>query len=100
MLYIYNQGKIFGVYIETVSWRGMRCTVEASASGGDVRADIREGRALGKSLVASVRVLDDDGRVSMVVSEDKYEGVEATVVLLDEDDTVLAQQNTRVGESR
>ena len=86
--------------IKTVTWRGMRCTVEGSAAGGEVRADIREGPALGKSLVASVRALDGEGRASLVVKEDRYEGAEATIVLLDESDVVLAQKNTRVGEQR
>ena len=86
--------------IKTVTWRGMRCTVEGSAAGGEVRADIREGPALGKSLVASVRALDGEGRASLVVKEDRYEGAEATIVLLDESDVVLAQMNTRVGEQR
>jgi hypothetical protein len=84
--------------VETVTWRGMRCTVEASTAGGEVRVDIREGRALGKTLVASIRTLDDEGRASLVVKDDKYEGAEATIVLLDETDVVLAQKTTRIGE--
>jgi len=84
--------------VKTVTWRGMRCTVEASTAGGEIRADIREGKALGQSLVASVRALDEEGRASLVVKDDKFEGAEATVVLLDENDVILAQKNTRVGE--
>ncbi len=86
--------------IESLTWRGMRCAVEATFAGGEVRVDIREGRALGKSLVASVRALDDEGRASLVVGDDRFEGTEATVVLLDDKDTVLAQRTTRVGEER
>lgn len=86
--------------IESVRWRGMRCIVEATASGGAVRADVREGRVLGKSLVASVKALDEEGRASLVVEDDRHEGAEAVVVLLDNHDTVLAQRTTRVGEAR
>jgi hypothetical protein len=86
--------------IESVKWRGMRCVVEASFSGGEVRADVREGRALGKSLVAATKALDKEGRASLVVKDDRYEGSDAIVVLLDEGDTVLAQRTTRVGEAR
>lgn len=74
--------------------------VDATVAGGDVRADLRLGRPLGPTITASVKMLDEDGRASLVVADDEHEGAEAFVVLLDKDDAVLAQRSTRVGESR
>lgn len=84
--------------IEDVTWRGMRCFVDASVAGGVVRADLRKGGALGASIAASVKEVDEHGGASLVVPNDEHEGADATLVLVGEEGTVLAQRNTRVGE--
>jgi hypothetical protein len=85
--------------IRSVTWRGMRCVVEASVSGGEVQADLRLGQALGPSIVASLKAMDEEGRASLVVPNDTHEGATATLVLLGGDGAILAQQTTRVGEA-
>jgi hypothetical protein len=84
--------------VDGLTWRGMRCVVDATASGGPVRVDLRLGGALGPSVAASVKALDADGRASLVVPDDKHEGAQVVVVLLSEDGTILAQKATRAGE--
>ena len=84
--------------IDSVTWRGMRCIVNATAAAGEVRADLRVEGAQGPSVVASAKAVDA-GRASLVMADDTHENAELTLVLLDEDDTVLAHRKTRVGNS-
>ncbi|CAN5842854.1 hypothetical protein BH23GEM3_BH23GEM3_05830 [soil metagenome] len=49
-------------------------------------------------MVASVKALDEDGRVSLVVGDDQHEDASVTLVLIDGDVTVVAQRGTRVGD--
>jgi hypothetical protein len=84
--------------IERVTWRGMRCLVDATASGEGIRVDLRLGGAMGEQIAMTPKELDEDGRASLIVEDDAHEGSPATVVLLGPDDTILAQQSTQVGE--
>lgn len=83
--------------IKSITWRGMRCLVEAEAGGGEVRADLRLEGANGTSVVKAAKVLDADGSTSLVVADDQYEQAVLVLVLLAADHTILAQQDTRVG---
>ncbi|MBA2671800.1 MAG: hypothetical protein H0U67_15645 [Gemmatimonadetes bacterium] len=69
------------------------------AAGTDPgRPELEHGPALGPSVVASVKALDEDGRVSLVVGDDQHEDASVTLVLIDGDVTVVAQRGTRVGD--
>jgi hypothetical protein len=82
--------------ITSVTWRGMRCFVEATVEGA-VNADLRLGTPSGQSVAGAMkRVLD--GTVSLVVSDDQYEEAQLTLVLLDDGEKVLARKTTKVGE--
>lgn len=85
--------------IRSVTWRGMRCFVEATTTGGPVFADLRLGRPGGQSVVLTVKPLDEDGSTSLVVADDAFEDADLVLVLLDQAGEVLAQRNTRVGVS-
>lgn len=82
-----------------VTWRGMRCFVEARSTGGRVVADLRLDHWRGKSVVASTKTLDADGTVNLVVADDAHEGASLVLVLEDEASNLLAQLNTKVGVS-
>lgn len=84
--------------IRSVTWRRMRCFVEAESTGGTVIADLRLEQANGKSVVASAKPLDHDGTTSLVVNDD-YEDSNLALVLVDQDGNVLAQRKTKVGAS-
>lgn len=84
--------------IRSVTWRRMRCFVEAESAGGTVSTDLRLEQPNGNSAVASVKPLDADGAVSLVV-EDDYEDRNLVLVLLDQHGNVLAQRKTKVGVS-
>ena len=84
------------VEITKASWEGLRLRVVV-AGGADLHADLRLGSGTsGNSLAKGGRVLDEEGRTSMLVS-DRFEGQEACLVVLDEEGTVVTSMGLRVG---
>jgi hypothetical protein len=84
------------VSVTEAQWVGLRLRVEVSG-GADMRADLRLGtETSGPSLLDGVRVLDDVGKTSMLLT-DEYEGKAATLVILADDGTVVARQAVTVG---
>jgi hypothetical protein len=83
---------------ESVQWRGMRCRIEVSTTAKDLRADLRVKPAdASTSIISAPKALDDGGEASLVVPDDSYEGSTVTLVLLDEQESVIAKQSTTVG---
>ena len=65
--------------------------------GADLHADLRLGSGTsGDSLAKGGRVLDEQGRTSILVL-DHFEGQEACLVVLDDEGTVVASKALRVG---
>ena len=83
--------------ITSVTWRGLRCFVEAEVRGGPVTADLRLERPTGASVVEAVKPVDADGAVNLVLADDEHEGAALALVLVDETGRVLAQRRVRVG---
>jgi hypothetical protein len=83
--------------ITSVTWRGLRCFIEAKTGVGEVRADLRLERPSGSSVVAQVKAIDEDGSVSLVLADDEHEEAQLVLVLLAESGSVLAHRPTRVG---
>ena len=83
--------------IQSITWRGLRCFVEASARGGSVVADLRLERPSGRSIVAASKLLEPDGSASLVLAGDEHEGAALVLVLLDDSGRILSQRSTRVG---
>ncbi len=84
--------------ITSVTWRGLRCFVEADVRGGPVTADLRLARPTGESVAASAKPIDAEGAVSLVLADDEHEMAALVLVLLDDAGRVLAQRPVRVGE--
>ena len=84
--------------ITSVTWRGLRCFVEASVRGGPVTADLRLGRPTGASVAAAAKPVDAEGAVSLVLADDEHEAAALVLVLVDDAGRVLAQRPVRVGE--
>jgi hypothetical protein len=77
-------------------WEGLRLRVEVTG-GADLHADVRLGaETSGASLIKGGRVLDEDGRTSVLIS-DLYEGQQACLVVLNDDGTILAHRSLTVG---
>ena len=84
--------------ITSVTWRGLRCFIEAAVRGGPVTADLRLGRPTGESVAAAAKAIDAEGAVSLVLADDEHEAAALVLVLVDETGRVLAQRPVRVGE--
>ena len=83
--------------IASVTWRGLRCFIEAEVRGGPVTADLRLGRPTGESVAAAAKAVDDEGAVSLVLADDEHEAAALVLVLVDEAGRVLTQCPVRVG---
>ena len=84
--------------ITSVTWRGLRCFIEAEVRGGPVTADLRLERPTGESVAAAAKPVDAEGAVSLVLADDEHEAAALVLVLLDDAGRVLAQRPIRVGE--
>ncbi|WP_186089001.1 BREX-1 system phosphatase PglZ type B [Burkholderia gladioli] len=91
-------GTTGSVTIQSVTWKGLRCTVIVEGASAGHRVDIRTKAALASSsLAASVKSLEG-GKASIAVADDEHMGSVALVVVLSADDEVLQKQATTVGE--
>jgi hypothetical protein len=86
--------------ITEVSWRGMRCRVGVETGTTGIRVDLRlKPKQAESSIVGGPKELDKGALASMVVQDDKHEGVAAMVVVLDGAGQVIDQRPTQVGEN-
>ena len=85
------------VAIQSVTWKGLRCTVVVDGAAPGQRVDIRTKAALASSsLAASVKPLEG-GKASLAVADDEHMGAAALVVVLSAEGDVLQKQVTTVG---
>jgi hypothetical protein len=85
------------VSIQSVTWKGLRCTVVVEGAAPGFRVDIRNKAALGSSsLAASVKTLES-GKASLAVADDDHMTSAAVVVVLSAEGEVLQKQATTVG---
>lgn len=85
------------VTIESVAWKGLRCTVKVTGASAGQLVDIRTKAALASSSLAASKPLDG-GKASLAVADDEQMGAAAVVVVLGADGEVLQKQATTVGE--
>ena len=86
------------VTIESVTWKGLRCTVVVEGAAAGQCVDIRTKAALAAtSLAASEKPLVS-GKASLAVADDEHAGIAAVIVVLGADGEVLQRQSTTVGE--
>lgn len=97
------------VEIRSVQWSGLRCRIEileaASSPWGrhgegasSLRVDIRSKAADPASSLVDRAKPVQDGKASLVVSNDEAEGQAAFLVIYDEAGDLLAKQHTVIGE--
>ncbi len=84
--------------IQSVTWKGLRCTVVVNDASSGQRVDIRTKAALASSSLAASAKLLEGGKASLAVADDEQMGAAAVVVVLGADGEVLQKQATTVGE--
>ncbi len=84
--------------IRTVTWRGFRCLVEATAEAGTVAADLRLAAELSQSVAGAGKPVEADGSVSLLLADDDHEQSRLVLVLVDEEGRILDRRETAVGE--
>ena len=72
--------------IDSITWRGLRCFVEATTGGANVLADLRLENPAGASAASKAKPVETDGSVSLVLAGDDHEDANLVLVLLDEAD--------------
>lgn len=80
------------------SWMGMRCRVQAEVEGeGKLYAVLRTEPANSETEISTRKPLKN-GRCSLVVADDDREGSPAVLVVIDEQNNVIARKPVIVGE--
>lgn len=88
------------VSLSDVRWRRLRCSLTIVGSTAGAYVDIRtKGGDPSTTLTAGGKEIDAEGKVSLLVEDADREGEAALVVVVDTDNTVLAQTSTIVGGS-
>lgn len=86
------------VEITDIGWKGLRCTIAVDGDFQGLRMDIRtEPGNIDSTVGVSVKPLKENGAASVVVEDERLEGSEAFVVLIDQNGELVAQTDTIVG---
>ena len=88
---------VAAVNIQSVTWKGLRCTVVVEGAEPGQRVDIRSKAALASSSLAASDKPLDGGKASLAVADDEHMGAAAVVVVLSAEGEVLQKQVTTVG---
>jgi hypothetical protein len=90
-----------GPEITKVKWLGLLCRVELSGAGPGLTVDIRAQPAAKSTRIAEeAKETTSAGRAALVVPDEELEGERAYVVLVADDERVVAQREVVVGKNR
>ncbi len=92
-----GQGDIAATITDVV-WKGLRCKVALDGEFAGLFVDIRtKAGNPDDSVVMNVKPINDNGMASVVVEDEDLEGAPASIVLIDKDGRLIAQENTIIG---
>jgi hypothetical protein len=98
VLTITHTGERVDAGFDDIIWRGLRCKLKVTGDHSDIRADIRtKASDRATSILTKEKKVGEDGRVSLLVEDDRYEGTAAFIVLVNKADKVIAKISTTVG---
>lgn len=84
--------------ITDVVWKGLRCKIAVEGDFADIFFDIRmRAGNPDDSVVMNAKPINENGIGSVVVENEDLEGNEASIVLLDKDGRLIAQEKTIIG---
>ena len=94
-----NTMKGLAVSVSSFKWVGMRLNVLVDGAFEGITLDLRVRPAdAASTLLTKTKAPDENGKVSLAVANDEYEGTAAVLVLL-KDDLVIAKQLVTIGEN-
>lgn len=88
------------VTIAEIVWRGLRCTVQIQGEGAGLQVDLRRQPGNAASSVVQdeePRPVKADGSASVLVPNEELEGEKGFIVILDEEQRLVAQAPTVIG---
>jgi len=86
------------VELKEIVWKGFRCEVSVEGDLSGIKVDIRKQPGdLSSSVVLSKKLLDNDGKASLLVENEELENCEAFVVLINENEELVKQKTTIIG---
>jgi hypothetical protein len=86
--------------IANVKWVGLRCRLTVEGAISEIKADLRTMQADAASSKVEGRMpreVGEDGTVSLPVADDRDEGIEVDVVLINQDGHILHSLRTVIG---
>ncbi len=83
--------------IDSVTWKGLRCTAVVSSQSADLSLDIRTKPAQASSSIVAQPKLLVDGKASLAIIDDDQLGAAAVVVVIDVQGNVIQKMATTVG---
>ncbi|MCC7365287.1 MAG: BREX-1 system phosphatase PglZ type B [Dehalococcoidia bacterium] len=84
--------------IGSITWNGLRCRVSVTGAEAGWQADLRREPASGESSVTSgPKALDDEGKASLLVVDERLEGEPVHLVVISSSGIPVLQQQTVVG---
>jgi len=84
--------------ITDIVWKGLRCKIAVDGDFAALFYDIRmKAGNPDDSVVMSIKPINENGMGSVVVENEELEGSEASIVLLDKDGMLIAQEKTIIG---
>jgi hypothetical protein len=98
VLTITHTGERVDAGFDDIIWRGLRCKLKVTGDHSDIRADIRTKVSdPATSILTKEKKVGEEGRVSLLVEDDRYEGMAAFIVLVNKADRVIAKTSTTIG---
>jgi len=93
---IETQKKI--VEFKKIVWKGFRCAISVGGEISRLKVDIRKQPGdQSTSVILSRKLIDDDGKASVLVENEELEGSEAFIVLINEINEIVAQAAIVIG---
>lgn len=88
------------IEFKEIGWKGFRCAVSVEGESSGIKVDIRKQPGdPSSSVILSKKLLDKDGKASLLVENEELENCEAFIVLINENDELVTQVTTIVGGS-
>ena len=82
--------------ITSVRWLGLTCKIDIDTEAENLQVDLRTKLADSKTSLVKPKAINN-GKSSLMVADDDNEGLQAMVVVLDADGSVLAKCATTIG---